>query len=401
MKEHVKILLLGDEGVGKSSLLSAYMSKHFPQEVPPVVIDTTIPAEKTANGVCVTIMDSSARHREQLKQKILAADSIVALYDVTRPETYENLLSDWLPFIKEVLSIPDVIYPPQSLSNGNSTSNLISALAQPSSLVSKTKTVVNDIVSPPNTTTNILGNQSNSTSMNKLNILATSGTSSASKVNATANVNVIAPSSSSTSTSQKNKPVIVLATKTDLLVSNNEDEEAEKVHSLFDLFPFVLLCLRCSAAKLEDVEQLFYFAELLVTFPLAPIFDVVTHEYTPACRYAFQRIFRIFDLDGDNLLSDSELCESQLKCFDLAINHEELLAIKRQISKMVPGGIYQDKVTFEGYLGLIQMIIENHQLQIPWTILRRFHYNEELQLQVINLLFLFVFNNRLLLLSDT
>jgi hypothetical protein len=246
--------------------------------------------------------------------------------------------------------------------------------------------------------------------MNKLNALNTSGGGggggSSMNVSGVAASTVSSSSGSSSSSSssainnqqqqQRNKPVIVLGTKTDLLVANNnsmnatissnEDEEVEKIHHLFEHFPFVLLSLRCSAAKLEDVEQLFYFAELVVTFPLHPIFDVISHEYTPACRYAFQRIFRIFDLDGDNLLSDSELCESQLKCFDLAINHEELLAIKRQISKMVAGGIYEDKVTFEGYLGLIQMIIENHQFQIPWTILRRFNYNEDLMLQVSHIL---------------
>lgn len=40
MKEDVKILLLGDEGVGKSSLISSYISRHFPQEVPAVMTDT-------------------------------------------------------------------------------------------------------------------------------------------------------------------------------------------------------------------------------------------------------------------------------------------------------------------------------------------------------------------------
>ena len=39
MKDHVKIILIGDEGVGKSCLISSYISRHFPQEVPSVMTD--------------------------------------------------------------------------------------------------------------------------------------------------------------------------------------------------------------------------------------------------------------------------------------------------------------------------------------------------------------------------
>jgi GTPase SAR1 family protein len=61
MKDHVKILLLGDDGVGKSSLISTYVSRHFPEEVPNLMTDTVITADKTADDVIVTIMDSSSR----------------------------------------------------------------------------------------------------------------------------------------------------------------------------------------------------------------------------------------------------------------------------------------------------------------------------------------------------
>jgi Ras family protein T1 len=93
MKDHVRILLIGDSGVGKSSLISSYVSRHFPEEVPAVMTDAIIPPDTTANNVCVTIMDSSARpgDREVLKHKIRAADSVIALYDVTRPETFDSL----------------------------------------------------------------------------------------------------------------------------------------------------------------------------------------------------------------------------------------------------------------------------------------------------------------------
>ena len=289
MKDRIKILLLGDEGVGKSSLMSSYISRHFPQEVPAVMTDAVIPPAATSNNVCVTIMDSSARpgDRDVLRQKILLADSIIVLYDATRAETFESLSQEWLPLIKEVTSRHD----------------------------------------PEN-----------------------------------------------------NKPVILIGTKIDLLV--DEDNDVEKLHVVLTKYPNVLLCSQCSAAKLLDVDEVFYFGEMVVTFPLSPIFDVVSQEFTPAFRRAFLRIFRIFDEDGDGLLSDTELCETELRCFDGSINAEELRAIKKQIATAVVGGLKNEKITFEGFLGLIKMMLDKHKYEIPWTILRQFDYDDDLNISI-------------------
>jgi Ras family protein T1 len=93
MKDHVRLLLVGETDVGKSSLLSAFVSRHFPEEVPPIVADVTLPPQNVASGVIVTIMDSSAKpiDREPLKQKMKLADCVICLYDVTRLETLDSL----------------------------------------------------------------------------------------------------------------------------------------------------------------------------------------------------------------------------------------------------------------------------------------------------------------------
>ena len=71
MREKVRLLLVGDAHVGKSSLLSAYVSRHFSEEVPHVVADANIPPGATANHTHVTIMDSSTRigDRDVLKKR--------------------------------------------------------------------------------------------------------------------------------------------------------------------------------------------------------------------------------------------------------------------------------------------------------------------------------------------
>jgi mitochondrial Rho GTPase 1 len=106
MKDQIRIILIGDTGTGKSSVITSYISKYFPNEVPAVLVDAIIPIDSTANNVSVTIMDSSALlgDRDVLHQKIRMADSIISLYDVTRPETIDSLEELWLPTIRDICS---------------------------------------------------------------------------------------------------------------------------------------------------------------------------------------------------------------------------------------------------------------------------------------------------------
>ena len=301
----IRILILGDSGVGKSSLISSYVSRHFPEEVPSVMTDAIIPSDTTANNVNVTIMDSSARagDREVLKQKLRAADSVIALYDASRHETLESLSQEWLPLIKDVCS------------------------------------------SSNNTTHNDLEEGSNS------NI---------------------------------NKPVVIVGTKIDLLGDSEENrvhEESEILRSILRKFPFVLACCRASA-KLLNVDSVFYHGELVVTFPLGPLFDVSLSEFTPQCKRALLRIFRVYDCDRDGLLSDHELCTLQQSCFDVTLRDEDVTAVKKQIAKSTTRGLRNNRTTFEGLMGIMSIFVERSQPQIPWTILRRNGYDDLLNLTI-------------------
>jgi len=297
MKDHIKILLVGDEGVGKSSLISAYISQHFPQEVPPVMTDTVLPPEATTNEVCVTIMDSSSHinDRDVLRQKIINADSIIALYDVTRPETLDSISNFWLPLITDLSTEPY-------------------------------------------------------------------------------------------------KPVILVGNKTDLLA---EEIDTEQLNNLFAAFPSVMNCWDCSAANIQNLDTAFHMAMLFVNYPLSFIYDMTEDEFLPAARRAFLRIFRIFDVDGDNLLSDAELSDTQLRCFEAHINSDEIMALKSQIATRVAGGVVNNCVTFEGFLGLMKMNVESNNYQIPWLVLRSFNYDDNLNIVVrffvIPLCFVFAF----------
>lgn len=147
MKDNIKILILGDEGVGKTSLLSTFLSCHFPPEVPPELITITLPSMVSSNNVSITLLDSSnynfkdngengegfdekERHRRKeeeyrkkggipssgkdegnkiLREKIKQCDSILLLYDITNKTSLINITKKWLPLIKEIHSNIDII----------------------------------------------------------------------------------------------------------------------------------------------------------------------------------------------------------------------------------------------------------------------------------------------------
>ncbi|CAM9889759.1 unnamed protein product, partial [Choristocarpus tenellus] len=88
--------------VGKSSLISTLVARHFSEQVPSVMTDVHIPPEESDDNVHCTISDSSAhpRNRDKLIEKMLQADSIVLVYDAERSETFDRLCTFWLPLIQ-------------------------------------------------------------------------------------------------------------------------------------------------------------------------------------------------------------------------------------------------------------------------------------------------------------
>lgn len=55
----VRILLLGDQGVGKTSLILSLVSEEFPEDVPGKAEEITIPADVTPEQVPTNIVDYS------------------------------------------------------------------------------------------------------------------------------------------------------------------------------------------------------------------------------------------------------------------------------------------------------------------------------------------------------
>ncbi|XP_068642558.1 ras-related protein RABC2a-like isoform X1 [Aristolochia californica] len=97
-----KILLIGDSGVGKSSLLVSFISNALEDLAPTIGVDFKIKL-LTVGGkkLKLTIWDTAGqeRFRTLTSSYYRGAQGIILVYDVTRRETFTNLSDVW---VKEV-----------------------------------------------------------------------------------------------------------------------------------------------------------------------------------------------------------------------------------------------------------------------------------------------------------
>ncbi|KAH9622223.1 hypothetical protein KSS87_010508 [Heliosperma pusillum] len=93
-----KILLIGDSGVGKSSLLLTFVSTSFDHLPPTIGVDFKIKL-LTVNDkkLKLTIWDTAGQEkfRTLTSSYYRGAQGIVLVYDVTRRETFTNLSDFW------------------------------------------------------------------------------------------------------------------------------------------------------------------------------------------------------------------------------------------------------------------------------------------------------------------
>lgn len=59
----VRIEVLGDEKVGKTSLICSLVSRHYSEKVPSVLLNVQIPAEESDENVVISITDTSCTSR--------------------------------------------------------------------------------------------------------------------------------------------------------------------------------------------------------------------------------------------------------------------------------------------------------------------------------------------------
>ncbi|CAH8385612.1 unnamed protein product [Eruca vesicaria subsp. sativa] len=93
-----KILLIGDSGVGKSSLLVSFISNTVEDLAPTIGVDFKIKQLTVGDKrLKLTIWDTAGqeRFRTLTSSYYRGAQGIILVYDVTRRETFTNLVDVW------------------------------------------------------------------------------------------------------------------------------------------------------------------------------------------------------------------------------------------------------------------------------------------------------------------
>ncbi|PAA63965.1 hypothetical protein BOX15_Mlig008947g2 [Macrostomum lignano] len=99
----VRILLVGDKAVGKTSLVLALVSEEFPNIVPPKAEEITIPADITPERVPTQIVDFSMSEQteDQLVSEIRQANVVCVVYSLIDPGSVDSVSSHWLPLLRK------------------------------------------------------------------------------------------------------------------------------------------------------------------------------------------------------------------------------------------------------------------------------------------------------------
>ncbi|XP_020032714.1 mitochondrial Rho GTPase 2 [Castor canadensis] len=101
MRRDVRILLLGEAQVGKTSLILSLVGEEFPEEVPARAEEITIPADVTPERVPTHIVDYSEAEQteEELQDEIHKANVVCVVYDVSEEATIEKIRTKWIPLV--------------------------------------------------------------------------------------------------------------------------------------------------------------------------------------------------------------------------------------------------------------------------------------------------------------
>lgn len=107
MNSSIRILLVGDQGVGKTSIILTLLSEEFPESVPSKCEEIIIPPNVTPENVPTYIVDFSATEQniEELYDEILKSDVVCVVYSVENVYTVDRLTNYWLPLIRKASDV--------------------------------------------------------------------------------------------------------------------------------------------------------------------------------------------------------------------------------------------------------------------------------------------------------
>ena len=102
-----KVVLIGESGVGKTSIISRYITNTFNSQQLPTTgatfISKTIILEDENSSIKFELWDTAGQERYRALAKVFYKNAAVCVlvYDITRKSSYEALKNYWIKEIKQ------------------------------------------------------------------------------------------------------------------------------------------------------------------------------------------------------------------------------------------------------------------------------------------------------------
>jgi len=170
--------------------------------------------------------------------------------------------------------------------------------------------------------------------------------------------------------------LILVGNKSDLV----EHSSMETILPIMNQYQDIETCVECSAKNLKNISELFYYAQKAVLHPTGPLYCPEEKELKPSCIKALTRIFKVSDLDNDGILNDNELNFFQRTCFNTPLAPQALEDVKNVVRRNMTDGVKDNGLTLKGFLFLHTLFIQRGRHETTWTVLRRFGYDDDLEL---------------------
>ncbi|CAD1810321.1 unnamed protein product [Candida parapsilosis] len=178
-----------------------------------------------------------------------------------------------------------------------------------------------------------------------------------------------------------NLPIILCANKSDLAPKSAwKSQDNEEFLPLINEFKEIEAGLRCSALTGYNIVEAFYMCQRAVVYPISPLFDAIEHNLRPRAIEALRRVFFLFDADQDGYLNFEEFNELHKKCFQKDATPEDFDDSVSYINSKILSDGKNNGISEDGFMLLHKFYAEAGRHETTWIILRANHYTNSLSL---------------------
>lgn len=103
----IKVILLGDSGIGKTSLINVAVDNKFVEDMPATISSSYVIKKFVKNNkkYILNIWDTAGQETYRALTKIFIKNSkiVIFVYSIDNKNSFENLKKFWISFVKEIV----------------------------------------------------------------------------------------------------------------------------------------------------------------------------------------------------------------------------------------------------------------------------------------------------------